>query len=755
MSLRTRFSLYCAAVLVTFSVILTLLVVGFAYYDAKVSSQESALAKAETASFGIRKLFSDGMFKLGEIRTRWALTKPIRMFAEQELVDSFIQDKRFLGAWAVFEPNQFDGQDALYKTRKGSRPNGRFIPYFHRSLKNPDIINTVECMFYDNTDGAGDFYQIPKLTRRDFLGEPYAYPIEGEQTFLITLSRPVIRSGNFVGVVGLDFRITDIENELFSNWPFESGYIALLSPRGIYAAHSKKALLQGKSAGPISVRESILKSLSTGQPFFHETEDGRSYVFPFRVGNYSQNWAIEVYVPDSVLWNDLGPIILRSLLITFTLLPICLFFIDRFFCKYVSEGISSASRFADSLGGGNYSVQIPDREFKDEIFHLFTALENMKEKLLRAIDQQIRSEKIMQESAEIVARNEIIRLQKEELETTLGELRTTQESLLRNERLAAIGRISGAVSHQINNPLGAMNAARENISFYTLRIVTLLPILVEYLSNADSGERIAFEDTFHAILENSNETIGKKFRETRRAIEAFLREEEVEEAGDKAAVIAELGFLDCPKLVLHLCSSPEWERISEFFMAVRGLCVSEEVIHRSTDRMYKIVSALETYSGIAREGAVRLVKISDTIEAVLGVYEGAGGNRVVVERNYTSDAMMKCVPEDLVRLWTQVVDNAYQAMMGEGKLKIRVYDEESEVICEVEDDGPGIPKNIREKVGEVLSSGKMEGEGAGIGLAVAASISKKYGGSWDWESEPGRTIFRFAFPKLSNEENDL
>ncbi|TGK04766.1 histidine kinase [Leptospira semungkisensis] len=749
MSLRTRFSLYCAAVLVTFSVILTLLVVVSAYYDARVSSQEAALAKAESASYEIRKLFSDGMFKLGELKTRWELSKPIRTFAEQELVDSFIQDKRFLGAWAIFEPNEFDGQDRVYATRKGSRPNGRFIPYFYRNLKNPDIINTIECMFYDNTDGSGDFYQVPKRTLNDFLGEPYLYPIDGEKVFMISLARPVIRAGKFVGVVGLDLKISDIEQELFSNWPFESGYIALLSPRGIYAAHSKKGILQGKNAGPISVRDSILKSLSTGQPFFHETAEGRSYVFPFHVGNYGQNWAIEVHVPDSILWNDLGPIILRSLLITFTLLPVCLFFIDRFFCKYVSEGISSASMFADSLGGGNYSVQIPDREFKDEIFHLFSALENMKEKLLRAIDQQIRSEKILQESAEIVARNEIIRLQKEELENTLGELRTAQETLLRNERLAAIGRISGAVSHQINNPLGAMNAARENISFYTLRIVSLLPILVEYLASADPEEKYAFDTTFQAILENTKETIGKKFRETRRAIEAFLREEEVEEAGDKAAVIAELGFLDCPKLVLHLCSSPEWERISEFFMAVRGLCVSEEVIHRSTDRMYKIVSALETYSGITREGAERLVKISDTVEAVLGVYEGAGGNRVTVERNYISDAMMRCVPEDLVRLWTQVVDNAYQAMSGEGKLRIHIFNIGTDVTCEVEDSGPGIPKSIREKVGEVLSSGKMEGVGAGIGLAVAASISKKYGGSWDWESEPGRTVFRFTFPRIS------
>ncbi|TGL63778.1 ATP-binding protein [Leptospira sarikeiensis] len=748
MSLRTRFSLYCAAVLFTFSVLLTLLVAVSAYYDSKVSSQEAAFAKAETASFEIRKIFSDAISKVGEAKTRWELTHPSRASVEKDLVDLFQNDKKFLGAGAVFEPNLFDGRDSSFIGRKGSNANGRFVPYFHRSIKDQDKISLEESVYYDNTDESGNYYQIPKATLHDYVGEPYMYPLEGVNVFMISLIRPIIRNGRFIGIVGLDLKLSDLEAEIFSKRPFGGGFLSLISPGGKYAVHGSKGILQGKNVGPPEVRESIQKSLASGQPFFYPVDSGNSYIFPFSMGSYSKNWAIEVFVPDSFLWNDLGPIILRSLLITFALLPVCLYFIDRFFCKYVSEGLSSAASFADSLGAGNYTTQIPSRDIKDEIHHLFLSLENMKEKLLLAIDQQIRSEKILRESAEISSRNEIIRLQKEELEITLGELKTAQETLLRNERLAAIGRISGAVSHQINNPLGAIGASRENISYYVKRITSLLPFLLTYLNETDEDERNAFNETFQRILGNNKELIGKKFRETRHSIEAFLKRQNVENAGDKAAVVAELGFPDCPDFLLKLCICNEWNRISEFLMAVRGLEISEEVIHRSTDRMYKIVSALETYSGITREDSERSVKISDTMEAVLGVYEGAGGNRVIVERNYISEARMKCVPEDLVRLWTQIVDNAYQAMSGEGKLSIRIYDSESKVVCEVEDSGPGIPKDIREKLGEVLSSGKMEGEGAGIGLAVAASISKKYEGSWNWESEPGCTIFRFSFPRL-------
>ncbi|PJZ64509.1 histidine kinase [Leptospira wolffii] len=749
MSLRTRFSIYCAAVLITFSVTLTLIVVVFSYYDARVSSQETAMAKAETASFEVRRVFSDGMNRLANLKTRWELTRPSRESAEKELLEMFEKDKRFLGSWTIFETNSFDGPDFRYVGRKGSGPTGRFIPYFHRDLENSEIIKVDPILGFEKTDGTADYYQVPKKTMNDYMGEPYSYPVDGRNTFLISLARPVIRGGRFAGVVGLDLRLADLEKEFFLRKPFgDKGYLALISPGGKYATHGGKAILQGKAAGSSEVRSNIRNLLQKEQPFGYAVENGQVYIFPFRAGNYSEHWGIEVFVPDSVLWSDLWSIVFRSLLITFTLLPVCLYFIDRFFCRYVSEGISSASGFADSLGGGDFLAQIPNREFKDEIYHLFVTLENMKEKLLLAIDQQLRSEKILRESKEINSRNEIIRLQKEELETALGELKATQEILLRNERLAAIGRISGAVSHQINNPLGAMNAARENVSFYTLRIVELLPFLMIYLPQAAESERSAFSLALSEILENGKETIGKKFRQTRHAIEAFLKEQEISFAGDKAAIIAELGFLSCPKSLLTLCESEEWDRISEFFMAMRGIYVSEEVIHRSTDKMYKIVSALETYSGIAKEGSERIVKLSDTMEAVLGVYEGAGGNRVLVERFYISDAVMKCVPEDLVRLWTQVVDNAYQAMSGEGNLKIRIFDADAKVICEVEDDGPGIPSSLKERIGEALFSGKSEGEGAGIGLAVAASISKKYGGSWTWESIPGRTVFRFSFPRF-------
>lgn len=750
MSLRTRFALYCSAVLVTFSVTLTLIVVVFSYYDARVSSKETAISKAETASLSVRRVFSDGMARLGDTKTRWELSRPDRSLAEKELVELFVRDAHFTGGWAVFEPNAFDGMDALYTGRKGSDARGRFAPYFYRSLEKYDTINLEVCLNFDKSDGSGDYYQIPKKTMNDFVGEPYVYPVEGKYIFLISLSRPVIRKGRFVGAIGLDLRLVDLEKEFFSAKPFGSqGYLALVSPGGKYVTHGGKAIFQGKLAGPQSLRESYKKILQAGDPFSYPGEKGQVYVFPFRMGNYSEQWGIEVYVPDAVLWSDLGSIIVRSLFITFSLLPICLYFIDRFFCKYVSEGISSASFFAESLGGGDFSVKIPPRKFKDEIYQLFITLENMKEKLLLAIDQQIRSEKILQESHEIASRNEIIRLQKEELETALSELSATQETLLRNERLAAIGRISGAVSHQINNPLGAMNAARENVSFYTVRIADLLPFILEYLSHVSDSEKNCFNSTLGKVVQNGKEALGAKFRQTRRSIEAYLREQEISDPGDKAAIIAELGFLECSESILELCDSEEWQRISEFLMAIRGISVSEEVIHRSTDKMYKIVSALETYSGIAKEGAERLVKLSDTMEAVLGVYEGAGGNRVLVERAYVSDAMMKCIPEDLVRLWTQVVDNAYQAMSGEGNLRIRIFDFDEEVVCEVEDSGPGIPSNLREKIGEALSSGKSEGEGAGIGLAVAASISKKYGGKWNWESKPGKTVFRFSFPRFA------
>jgi signal transduction histidine kinase len=98
-------------------------------------------------------------------------------------------------------------------------------------------------------------------------------------------------------------------------------------------------------------------------------------------------------------------------------------------------------------------------------------------------------------------------------------------------------------------------------------------------------------------------------------------------------------------------------------------------------------------------------------------------------------------------VWTNIIDNAIDAMDGKGHLVIRARQEDSWVVVEVEDDGPGIPAEIQSKIFDPFFTTKGPGEGTGLGLNISRSlIVQKHQGELVVDSEPGRTCFTVRIP---------
>jgi methyl-accepting chemotaxis protein len=185
------------------------------------------------------------------------------------------------------EPQAFDGLDADYVSAPGHDASGRFVPYWHRGegqLALEPLAN------YDKA-GDNDFYELPRTTRQDVLMEPYLYPVGGKTVLMTSLMMPLMVHGRFMGVVGADYGLSQLQQEFAAMRLFGIGTVALISNGGIYVTHTDPARL-GRPADDLP--ESVRAAIRDGHPA-QIVAGGKASVFqPFHIGGVDVAWSMRV-----------------------------------------------------------------------------------------------------------------------------------------------------------------------------------------------------------------------------------------------------------------------------------------------------------------------------------------------------------------------------------------------------------------------------------------------------------------------------
>ena len=120
---------------------------------------------------------------------------------------------------------------------------------------------------------------------------------------------------------------------------------------------------------------------------------------------------------------------------------------------------------------------------------------------------------------------------------------------------------------------------------------------------------------------------------------------------------------------------------------------------------------------------------------------------VTIKRDYhPTPLLVNSYGSELNQVWTNIIDNAVDAMHGEGELRIRTFLEGDCAVVEIGDSGPGIPPDIQSRIFEPFFTTKGVGEGTGLGLDTTLRIVRKHRGSINVTSVPGDTGFRFDCP---------
>lgn len=334
------------------------------------------------------------------------------------------------------------------------------------------------------------------------------------------------------------------------------------------------------------------------------------------------------------------------------------------------------------------------------------------------------------------------------LRTVASRLAQTESLLRQNEKMAALGTMAAGLAHELNNPAAAAKRAADQLGEAFESLQSLLLKLSQHQWTAeqlDLMSRLQREAQAAAASPTPLDPLEQSDRESR--VEAWLEEHGVREPWTLSPSLVSAG-LGTGRLDDAASQFPP-EALGDVLawlaatFAVHGL--QQEVGH-GVARISELVGAMKQYSYLD-QAPVQEVDVHEGLENTLIMLRHKLKAGVTVTREYDrSLPRITAYASELNQVWTNLIDNAVQAMNGQGRLWVRTSRDGSCILVEIADDGPGIPPEAQSRIFEPFFTTKAPGEGTGLGLHITYSIVQKHRGEIRVISKPGDTRFQVKLP---------
>lgn len=321
------------------------------------------------------------------------------------------------------------------------------------------------------------------------------------------------------------------------------------------------------------------------------------------------------------------------------------------------------------------------------------------------------------------------------------------ESVARQrEALVALGTLAAGMAHEINNPASAATRAVDALEGTS---ESLLASLGRLARGAISAAQFTALDGLRREADpqaGSPDPLAVADRED--ALSDWLLAHGVEREWVIAPPLAAAG-LDvawCER-VEDLLDDDSLEAGLEWVASSLSMTTLLSEVKESTRRISDLVAAVRSYSQLDR-ASVQQIDVTDGLESTLVMLAHKLKNGVTVVREYGDDVpRIEAVAGELNQVWTNLIDNAVDAMEGQGTLRVSTRAAENGVVVEIGDTGPGIPEEVRAHAFEPFFTTKDVGEGTGLGLDISRRIVvERHGGEVSIESKPGETVLRVRLP---------
>jgi signal transduction histidine kinase len=331
--------------------------------------------------------------------------------------------------------------------------------------------------------------------------------------------------------------------------------------------------------------------------------------------------------------------------------------------------------------------------------------------------------------------------------TASSRMRNLEGYSQQREKLASLGTMAAGLAHELNNPAAAARRAAAHLQQTTDNVQLFLCQLTKTLEHDDWQFLLAASQESLERQEKAPALDHLERSDRAEALAGWLDERGVATAWELAPTFVSAGldqaYLEELVRKLPVASHANALAWLEARLTLRSLL---RQVEQSTGRIAELVKAVKSYSHMD-QSPMQEVDIHEGIESTLTMLGHKLKNVNLVRSFDRTIPRITAYGSELNQVWTNLLDNAIDAVKGTGKVCVGTCAEDNQIVVEIVDDGPGISKEVQSRMFEPFFTTKAVGSGTGLGLIISNRIvADRHGGEIEFESKPGETRFKVRLP---------